>query len=297
MTASVASRGDVAPKLAASSLLVGAAALAAFAPVRLSMASVFLFAGPHNWMEARYCLARMPVRWGRLRPFFLTAIGGVILLSLTFTAIPMDRSLWHTALAAWALSLVHFTRRNFSGWALPVLLLWTSLAWRDSSLADLLLVYLHPLAALWFLKRQIARSYPEWTPLYRVALAAVPFLALWIFAVAPAVHDQWLLRQSASSSSLVAVHAFLELLHYGVWALLLPAIGLAGAPWRLSSIPLVRHRLGFPRLARGVLIGGAALVVVLWIAFTRDFEATRQIYFTIAVAHVLAEAPFLLWLR
>jgi len=40
----------------------GAAALAACFPVQLSVVAVFVFAGPHNWMEARYFAARMPVR-------------------------------------------------------------------------------------------------------------------------------------------------------------------------------------------------------------------------------------------
>jgi len=35
-------------------------------------------------------------------------------------------------------------------------------------------------------------------------------------------------------------------------------------------------------------------VLVLWIGFAADYTATRDLYFTIAIAHVLAEAPFLL---
>jgi hypothetical protein len=58
-----------------------AAGLAAAAPAPMSVWAAFLFAGPHNWMEARYFLARMPVRWGRSRAFFTVAIAGVILLS------------------------------------------------------------------------------------------------------------------------------------------------------------------------------------------------------------------------
>ncbi len=39
---------------------------------------------------------------------------------------------------------------------------------------------------------------------------------------------------------------------------------------------------------------GAVAVVILWMGFTRDYAQTRDLYFTIAIAHVLAEAPFLL---
>src|SRR5438067_4280991 len=44
-------------------LMVSAATLAAAVPLQFSIATVFLFAGPHNWIEARYFLARTPARW------------------------------------------------------------------------------------------------------------------------------------------------------------------------------------------------------------------------------------------
>jgi len=36
------------------------------------------------------------------------------------------------------------------------------------------------------------------------------------------------------------------------------------------------------------------VVAVLWLGFSMNYAATRDIYFTVAIAHVLAEAPFLL---
>ena len=33
---------------------------------------------------------------------------------------------------------------------------------------------------------------------------------------------------------------------------------------------------------------------LLWIAFAIDYDTTRQVYFTVAIVHVLAEVPFLL---
>ena len=50
-----------------------AAALAGALPVEFSIATVFLFAGPHNWLEARYVLGRLPARAGKLRGFFLVS--------------------------------------------------------------------------------------------------------------------------------------------------------------------------------------------------------------------------------
>ncbi len=50
------------------------ASLAAWAPLSFSIAIVGLFAAPHNWMEARYFLTRLPSRWRPLREYFLVAI-------------------------------------------------------------------------------------------------------------------------------------------------------------------------------------------------------------------------------
>src|SRR5437588_6448798 len=62
---------------AAFAVAVSAALLAGWLPLRFSIVTVFLFAGPHNWLEFRYFLTRMPARWGRLRGFFLLAFGGI----------------------------------------------------------------------------------------------------------------------------------------------------------------------------------------------------------------------------
>jgi hypothetical protein len=47
-------------------------------------------------------------------------------------------------------------------------------------------------------------------------------------------------------------------------------------------------------LIGGLLIAALAAMVVLWFGFSIDYSTTRDIYFTVAIAHVLAEAPFLL---
>ena len=64
----------------AASLIVCAclsAALASWLPLQLSVVTVFLFAGPHNWFELRYFLMRLPVRFGKSRNFFVTAFAGI----------------------------------------------------------------------------------------------------------------------------------------------------------------------------------------------------------------------------
>src|SRR5262249_17981480 len=90
------------------SLAVLAALLAGWAPLGFSIVTVFLFAGPHNWIEARYFLARMPARWGRLRNFFLLAFAGIFGLTLAFAALPWltealdwSEATWQIGVATW----------------------------------------------------------------------------------------------------------------------------------------------------------------------------------------------------
>ena len=76
----------------------------------------------------------------------------------------------------------------------------------------------------------------------------------------------------------------------------LPLIGgLAGARvWDVKTVPVARHPRGFPRVVAALMITALAAVMVLWLGFAIDYSTTRDIYFTVAMAHVLAEAPFLL---
>src|SRR6476620_8027444 len=64
------------------------ALLAGALPVEFSIATVFLFAGPHNWLEARYALGRLPARAGKLWDFFLASALGVVGLTAGYAAIP-----------------------------------------------------------------------------------------------------------------------------------------------------------------------------------------------------------------
>jgi hypothetical protein len=277
----------------------GAAVLAAVFPVAVSIGAVFIFAGPHNWLEARYFAARLPVRWARQRGFFLLALAGVTALSLTFSLIPVDRSIWHIALVVWAICLLWLSRREALTALAPITLAWAALACAFPYYADVTLVYLHPLAALWFVRRQIAKSRPEWMPQFRVLAMALPALAIFVVtarAGQPAAGIQQISSfvPLANSTALVSLHAFLELLHYGAWVLLLPAIGLATKPWNIRTIPLVRR---WPKLVASALALGAVTVLLLWVLFLVDYQTTRGIYFSVAIVHVLVEVPFLIWLR
>jgi len=47
-------------------------------------------------------------------------------------------------------------------------------------------------------------------------------------------------------------------------------------------------------LIAAILILGLCAVALLWFGFSVNYPAVRDVYFAVAMAHVLAEAPFLL---
>jgi hypothetical protein len=298
--------------------VAAAAAFASWLPLQVSIVTLFLFAGPHNWFELRYFLMRLPVRFGRSRNFFLTAFAGLGLLTLTYVSLPFlyNAALWseeswsvviaswNTALLFWLALLVWLrarqkTRANWS-WTIPVALVLCALNWLGPGLFSLAIVYVHPLIALWFLDRHLRRTRPAWSRAYRRCLWLLPlvlFGMIWQLShTSPLADDNglfWRITQHSgadvlpqvSSHLLVSVHLFLEMLHYGVWIVALPLIG------RIAS---ARHPRGFQRIFPAVLIVALVVVVMLWFGFSVDYATTRDIYFTVAIAHVLAEAPFLL---
>src|SRR4051812_22544357 len=76
--------------LAAGLVAIAAAAalVAGWAPIAVSIATVFLFAGPHNWLEARYIFGRLPARAGKLWGFFAVSFAGIVGLTAAFASIP-----------------------------------------------------------------------------------------------------------------------------------------------------------------------------------------------------------------
>ena len=248
--------------LAALTLAGAAAALAGWMPLQFSIVTVFLFAGPHNWLEFRYFLTRMPARWGRLRLFFLVAFAGMIGLTATLAAMVFLSPeawtylypTWSSVLVLWIALLTHMRSRQNPrrewGWIWPVALGLIAVAWLVPPYWGLALVYLHPLMAFWLLDRELRRSRPEWRPAFHLCLATLPlFLGLlwWRLADARPLPDDVLIQQIAghagadtltlSPQLLVGTHTFLEMLHYGVWVLAIPLIGLHSVPWQCKTVP------------------------------------------------------------
>jgi hypothetical protein len=295
-------------------------------PLQASIITIFLFAGVHNFMEFRYFLARMPVRWGRSMMFYSVGIGGTAVLTIAYLAIyflggnwlwdlvswQVAVSFWNTAFILWVGFLFYLRGRQKprSDWgiAIAAAMFLAGAQWFAPAYWSLSLVYLHPLIALWFLDRQLKRTRPEWLSAYRYSVATVPVFLLGLWIALAGTHDLpsdtnlfWRIAQHAgaglvggvSTHFLVASHVFLETVHYAVWILLIPLADPRAVPWRIRSIPFFERSGGFPKLTvLGLAISGL-LVLVLWDGFSFDYATTRDIYFAFAIAHVLAEFPFL----
>lgn len=273
-----------------------AALLAALAPLPLSFASVWLFAGPHNWMEARYFLSRLPRRWIVRRPFLIAAVAGTVVLGLAF-ALAGPTPYWFTASGLWILALTRLAGRD-PGIAAGPICLAIALAWYNLPFACLALLYLHPLIALWFLFRQARKRNPgqsiQHYALAIAILAAIVIALRWTTPGPESTSTTQALTALPTQPPLIALHAYLELLHYGAWIVAIPALGLKAKPWQWRSIPLA---IPHPRFIQSTLTLGALATLTLWLGFAVDYNTARHIYFTVAIFHVLAEAPMLLWLR
>lgn len=326
--------------LVATVILLAAWCAAVWAPLGVSIVVVFLFAAPHNWMECRYFIQRMPARWGPLRVYYLSGLGGALSLALANLFLPSAArswsvdgetwltwlAVWNSLLVAWVVWLAHLRRREkqrkvnsqqgasdqaaaiwpllySGGWAL------IALAWLAPMGWSLALVFIHPLIALWFLDRELHRRRVPWRRAYRGMLAATPLALAGLMAILWSKPDlpgndlvsMQITRHAGgdiiagvSTHVLVATHVFLEMLHYAVWLLAIPAVGMQGQPWRLHKIPLTRKSHGWRLLVIAGLTLGALAVVGFWGGFLVNYPLARDIYFSVAVLHVLAEAPFLI---
>lgn len=313
--------------LAALGLAVAAGLLAGGAPIAFSIATVFLFAGPHNWLEARYFLARMPARWGKLTGYFTFSFVGILTLAAGFWVLvwlvstgtlgdPLATyglAVWNTALLLWIATLVEMRgrtnpRRDW-GWIWPVSFLLIAANWTSPFTISVALVYAHPLMAFWLLARELRRSRPEWLPALYLFMALLPLfiLALWLqLGNAPPLtttseldaaivhHAGSDFLRGLSSHFLVATHTFLEMLHYGIWVVAIPLVGYRFAAFDVNRMPLANNGPTWRRGLQIAILAGVGIMLILWACFLVDYTTTRNIYFTVALLHVLAEVPFLL---
>lgn len=307
-------------------LVAAAAVLAGWFPLGFSIAIVFLFAGPHNWLESRYFMTRMPARWGRLRGFFTLGIAGVVGLTAGMVALPTLAAalgddletwrilvaVWNSALVLWAATLAAIRRgqnpRRRWPWLWPAAFGLITLAWLWPVGWGIGLVYLHPLVAIAFFDAEIGRRRPDLRATWRWCLLALPVaivaLAWRLGDAADLAGTDVLTAQitrhagggvvpHVSTHFLVAAHTFLEMLHYGIWCVAMPLLAVGATPWRLVGVPLARRSAAWRAALTAVLVAGGLVVAALWAGFLIDYPLTRSVYFTMALVHVLAEVPFL----
>ncbi len=297
------------------------------APLGVSIVAVFLCAGPHNWLEVRYFLNRLPGRFGPLAGFSWFGASGVVLLTAGFIGMSLGArylswttptitlvvALWNSSLILWLLALALWRKRippqRDWPWLVPASFGLLAFNWLSPYLVNLAVVYLHPLMALAFLDRELQRARSRWRTAYRRALLSLPaclaLMAWWQQDSAPLVGQDMISMQiqqhvgadllpGLSPRLLVTWHAYLELLHYVVWIVALPALAVRVAPWNLSQVPLARRSPTIRRALLAAVAVGGVLVAALWGGFMVDYGATRDLYFTIAIFHVIAEGPMLL---
>lgn len=308
-------------------LIVASATIAALAPVLFSIVTVFLFAAPHNWVELRYCLSRLPSRPGPLLPFFATSFGGLIILYASYLGLVVsarahwlqyDQALifsmvWNCSLIAWCfgLSFIRFESfaARFKTFGITILALaFSLLAPRWFALS---LVYLHPFVGMFILERELRRTRKSWLNTYRFCLALIPLLICALVVqlsssapLEPATHLTAQITRHAgsgilpevSSHLLVSLHTFLEMIHYGVWCIAIPVATNAVSQWRLNRFPGVKAGGPIKGICSLMLIGSTLLTLGFWFAFASDYSMTRDLYFTAAMIHVLAEVPLLMWM-
>jgi hypothetical protein len=313
--------------LSALILAAGAALMAGWLPLGFAIVTVFLFAGPHNWIEARYFLGRLPARWGKLRGYFFLGLGGTFGLTVAFAVLPwlarlgawedggkfIASATWNSILILWLALLIDLRsrqnpRRDWA-WTLPVAFVLVAVAWVAAPVWGLTLMLSHPLVALWILDRELRRSRPELLGVYHGCLLCLPLFVgvlCWRLADAPPLPGEDVLSvqvaqqagadylRGISNRLVVAVHSYLQMIHYGVWLVAIPLVGLRTAPWQLGAIPLARRAPAWRLAVASLLAVGLVAVLVLWGCFLADYPATRDVYFTLSMLHVLAEFPFLL---
>ena len=277
-------------------VLLAAAMLCVAMPLQVSLAAVAVLAGPHNWLEARYLMTKMPPRWGRLQPFYLVAIAGTLALTVGHIVVRASPLVvwWNVAFAGWLTALaVLRSRQNLRlpwlDWAVPAGLLLAAFGLLTPYAFGVALLLAHPLMALYFFHRSLP---PTQRRAIEPVLRLVPIACVGVALFAPI--DQAASHLTLPPDQLIGVHAFLELLHYAAWIIGIPLASRAWSVRRVDDIPLRRRATYWPRVLRGVLVVGLAAIVVLWIGFAVDPVLTREVYFTLAIVHVLAELPFAL---
>ena len=309
------------------------AGLAAYTPIWFTLITVCAFGAPHNYAEFRYFLSRLPSRFGPLRGFFTTAFAGAIvlcLLQILLTRLFLRNAAtnpgarpallcWNELLILWmfALSLLRYRSRDKSLWSLVIENgMYAALATVANSLSaaafSISLTYLHPLLGLWILERELQRTRKSWVTVYRWCLLSIPVAAVAILTTLnnshianPSIQLVGTLNgnslgaqlfPTASTTSLLALFGFLQMVHYGVWLIAIPIATQSWNRWRIDRLPVLAKKPSLRPLIIAACALGVLGILFFWCGYALDYDDVNEIYITITTLHVMAEIPFIFWM-
>ncbi len=278
-----------------------AAVLAARAPLVASVVGLMVFGILHNALELRYVL----VRWaGRFTGAFRTTVLALVtLIALTRLAGPVARRVEIVAgLAILAYGMVRGRRARpvLAAAGLPALAVAGALAWTHVDLYFVAVTYVHNLVPFvvlwdWSARRLAGRARAAFRAVQVTWLLVVPALLLSGAVPVPGVAEQGAAVRFAGpvaghvataappawrgpeAARLLAVFAFLQVLHYVFWCLFLPRHGDAPrAPW--------------PRPARLAAWAGLAVVAGIFaFGYATAWTGTKIAYTSVASYHAYVE--------
>lgn len=280
-----------------------AAALASRAPLVASVAGLMVFGILHNVLELRYVLRRwagvLVGRWGLVVLGLVT----VIALGRLAGAVPAVRRAEVVAgMAILALGIARGARERpaLAVAGLPAIGVATAVAWTHLDLYFVAVTYLHnlvPFVVLWDWSARALRGRARaafravqagWLvvvpallltgalPVPSVASQAdtVPFAGPVTAHVATAAPPAW---RGPEAARLLALFAFLQVLHYVFWCVFLPRHAVErGASPRSRWLP-------------ALWAGTAVLAAVFAIAYVADWTTTKIAYTSLASYHAYVE--------
>ncbi|HVF05524.1 MAG TPA: hypothetical protein VNA20_11850 [Frankiaceae bacterium] len=250
----------------------------------------------HNVLELRYVLARWSGSFAG--SFRWVVLGLVTLIALTRLAGPASRRVEVVAgFAILAAGMAYGARRRpvLAAAGLPAVLVAGAVAWLHLDYYFVAVTYLHNLVPFvflwdWSARRLAGRARTAFRAVQTAWLLVVPALLLTGTLPVPGIDEQagavsfagpvaghvataappaW---RGPEAARLLAVFAFLQVLHYVFWCWFLPRNA--------------EHRVRTPRLA---WVGTAALAAVFAIGYATAWTGTKLAYVSLASYHAYIE--------
>ncbi|HEY9776298.1 MAG TPA: hypothetical protein V6C81_21230 [Planktothrix sp.] len=309
------------------------AILAGYTPIWFTLLTVCAFGAPHHWTELRYFMSRLPSRFGPLQGFFATAFSGALVLwvfEVILTRLYVQDVLppaiakvgllaFNQTLIFWMLGLSVLRYKSKSN-KVSSLLLANSPYAALATLANLLsapgfslaITYMHPLLGLWILERELRRTRKSWLRGYHWSLLSIPVALaalIWVLHGSGDAHPSGQLAgmlngnvigsklfSNASTTMLLAIFGFLQMVHYGVWVIGIPIANQSWKRWNLDRIPVLTTKPSLRPFLLAAIGLSLSATLFFWFGFCIDYNTVNEIYIAVSMLHVLAEIPFIFWM-